>query len=634
MSKEEYSAYLIEIGKTDKTVSNYLSALKNITIKADNVKEEIDLFSCENPDRLLTDIEESQNYKQLNNDTHNLYSASIASFKDYIEYKKWKQSKFLSIKISNPKSVDIVQSINQCEKNIEIGQLNQLKDDVKIGQLVFMVPFGDKVPWDKGLAGLAKISAEPYDFEGRNYKIKIDMICSFKTIKREEFTNYPDSYNAADIGPSTKGSQNQALKQITFTQAISILRAIIDLRPDTKEILEEKLGKVLMNVVKGEMRLLKVVYNRYGGDSMGDKNYKGFNKIYYGIPGSGKSYKISAMLDFSDKYEEEAKRNGIFSKVSDKNIFRTTFYLDYSNSDFVGQIYPVVEEGNVRYKPTPGPFTKALARAYLHKDEMVYLIIEEINRGNAASIFGDLFQLLDRLDKPKDDKKAGTSEYPISNEFIENYFKLYNCGEIEIDGETDRIDFEPGKIVIPNNLTIFATMNTSDQNVFPLDTAFKRRWDRERVVADWTSASNSNLYIPFTDITWRNFAQTINKKMIENCADGTVTPDKNLGPYFITDSALAKAENRYEDSLENRQKIRKFTDNVIDYLYNDVTKFDHGILFNDSYSYEQIYNYFCNELNGKSKESDTKKYLDIFNGNLEVDTDTSLRNEEDKYGME
>lgn len=626
MSKEEYSAYLKEIGKTDKTVTNYLSALRNITIKADGVKEEIDLFSCEDPDSILAAIEQSENYKQLNIDTHNSYSASIASFKDYIEYEKWKHSKFLSIKISNPKSVDIVQSIKQCKNNIEIGQLNQLKDDVKNGQLVFMVPFGDKVSWDKGLAGIAKISAEPYDFEGRNFKIKIDMICSFKTIKREEFKNYPDSYDAADIGPSTKGSQNQALKQINFIQAVSILRAIIDLRPDTREVLEEKLGKALMNVVKGKMRLLKEVYSEYEGDKMHNNgvDFKGFNKIYYGIPGSGKSYKVSAMLDFLDQYEEEAKRNGIFSKVPDKNIFRTTFYLDYSNSDFVGQIYPVVEEnGKVTYKPTPGPFTKALARAYLHKDEMVYLVIEEINRGNAAAIFGDLFQLLDRLDKSKDDKQAGTSEYPISNEFIENYFKLYNCGEIEIDGETDRIDFVPGKIVIPNNLTIFATMNTSDQNVFPLDTAFKRRWDRERVVSDWSSASNSSLYIPFTDITWGNFAQTINKKMIENCTDGTVTPDKNLGPYFITDSALVNEENRYDDSLENRQKIRKFTDNVIDYLYNDVTKFDHSILFNDSYSYEQIYNYFCNELGGNSKELDAKKYLDIFNGNLEEDSKIS-----------
>lgn len=621
INKNEYSSYLVDTGKTEKTVSNYLSALKHITIKADGVKKDIDLFNCEDPLKVLMDIENSNNYKELNASTHNSYSAAIASFRDYFHYEKWKHSKFLSIKISNPDSVEIVNSINECGSNIEIGQLNQLKDEVKIGQLVFMVPFGDKVSWDKGLAGIAKVSAEPYDFENRNFKIKVDMICSFKTIKRSELTYYPDSYDAADIGPSTKGSQNQALKQITFTQAVSILRAIIDLRPETLEKLEEKLDAGLMNVVKGKMRLLKEVYSEYDGDNMENNEtcLKGSNKIYYGIPGCGKSYKVSAMLDYLDEYKEEAQRNGIFSKVSEKNIFRTTFYLDYSNSDFVGQIYPVVEGKNVSYKPNPGPFTKALARAYLHKDEMVYLVIEEINRGNAASIFGDLFQLLDRLDRPKDDKKAGTSEYPISNEFIENYFKLYNRGEVEIDGETDKIDFIPGKIVIPNNLTIFVTMNTSDQNVFPLDTAFKRRWDRERVISDWSSAYNSNLYIPFTDITWGNFAQTINKKMIENCTDGTVTPDKSLGPYFITDSALAKAENRYDDSIENKQKLIKFTDNVIDYLYNDVTKFDHNILFNDIYSYEQIYNYFCNELGEKSKEVDGKKYLDIFNGNLEDD---------------
>lgn len=107
----------------------------------------------------------------------------------------------------------------------------------------------------------------------------------------------------------------------------------------------------------------------------------GYNKIYYGIPGCGKSYHIeNTVLDGVDKKN---------------NVFRTTFYLDYSNSDFIGQIYPVVDGDKVKYEPIPGPFTKALERALTNKDEMIYLVIEEINRGNAAAIFGDTFQLLD-----------------------------------------------------------------------------------------------------------------------------------------------------------------------------------------------------------------------------------------------
>lgn len=186
---------------------------------------------------------------------------------------------------------------------------------------------------------------------------------------------------------------------------------------------------------------------------------KGYNKIYYGIPGCGKSYHIeNTVLDGVDK---------------ENNVFRTTFYLDYSNSDFIGQIYPVVDGDKVKYEPIPGPFTKALERALTNKDEMIYLVVEEINRGNAAAIFGDTFQLLDRLKENKNGRVIGDSEYPISNAFIEDYLRKQG------------VEFVPGNIYIPHNLTLLATMNTSDQNVFPLDTAFKRRWNREKVTSDW-----------------------------------------------------------------------------------------------------------------------------------------------------
>lgn len=214
----------------------------------------------------------------------------------------------------------------------------------------------------------------------------------------------------------------------------------------------------------------------------------GINKIYYGIPGCGKSY-----------YVENTELKDV---DKEQDVFRTTFYLDYSNSDFIGQIYPHVDEnGNVSYIHVPGPFTKALERALTVEDgRMVYLIIEEINRGNAAAIFGDTFQLLDRVKEKTEGKEIGDSEYPISNSFIEGYFKK------------NKIPCVEGQIYIPHNLTIFATMNTSDQNVFPLDTAFKRRWDREMVSAKWENVSFRNMYVPGTNITWEKFCTTINKK--------------------------------------------------------------------------------------------------------------------------
>ena len=290
------------------------------------------------------------------------------------------------------------------------------------------------------------------------------------------------------------------------------------------------------------------------------KNNIGYNKIFYGIPGCGKSYHVE---------------NKVLKDVNKKdNVFRTTFYLDYSNSDFIGQIYPHVEDEKVTYEPIPGPFTKALERA-LSTDEMVYLVIEEINRGNAAAIFGDTFQLLDRLKKDNPDGRlVGDSEYPISNAFIEGYFDKRNK-DIEKSGGVNKINFTKGRIIIPHNLTILATMNTSDQNVFPLDTAFKRRWDREKVVTEWSKVGDiKKMYIPCSNITWEQFATTINNKMLQESQNGDVaiSEDKQMGPYFIHENMLSKVEN-----TGTNDDLIAFVSNVLDYLYNDVTKFDHSI---------------------------------------------------------
>lgn len=303
----------------------------------------------------------------------------------------------------------------------------------------------------------------------------------------------------------------------------------------------------------------------------------GYNKIFYGIPGCGKSYHIEhVVLNDVDK---------------EHDVFRTTFYLDYSNSDFVGQIYPVVTKDDdgkdiVTYKAIPGPFTKALERAYTTPEKMIYLVVEEINRGNAAAIFGDLFQLLDRLDNNWDGRIAGDSEYPISNEFIEGYFK------------DKGVDYVPGKIFIPHNLTILATMNTSDQNVFPLDTAFKRRWDRERIVTEWATVHNDfkNRYVPFTPFTWEQFATSVNAEMLKYSEDGLITEDKQLGPYFINKSMLSDYRVEQirvmgkDDQEKEIKHLKRFMNNVIDYLYSDVTKFDHKILFEEKYkNFDDIY---------------------------------------------
>lgn len=339
----------------------------------------------------------------------------------------------------------------------------------------------------------------------------------------------------------------------------------------------------------------------------------GFNKIFYGIPGCGKSYKIDAMLNHKPEFVDEAIKNKIVKKADESDIVRTTFYLDYSNSDFIGQIYPCVEKVEVNnddgsvdyksivtYKRIPGPFTKALLRAYQHlidKDNsQVYLIIEEINRGNAAAIFGDTFQLLDR--------KNGDSEYPINNEFIESYLKenLENIESLPSNYNLERI-------MIPHNLTIFATMNTSDQNVFPLDTAFKRRWNRERITNDWENIGHiKEMYVPYTDITWETFAKTINKEMISQSIkkDAPISEDKQMGAYFANEDMLTDGPMEKDDV-----KLSNFENNILDYLYNDVTKFDHSILFEKQLNsidniYERI-SLYIDEINDTGAEQAESK---------------------------
>ncbi len=313
----------------------------------------------------------------------------------------------------------------------------------------------------------------------------------------------------------------------------------------------------------------------------------GYNKIYYGIPGCGKSYKINAMLHHEPDFIDEAIKNNITTKADETDIFRTTFYSDYSNSDFIGQIYPSVnDEGYVTYIHVPGPFTEALERALLNKNRMIYLVIEEINRGNAAAIFGDTFQLLDRLKENKDGRVVGDSEYPVSNTFIEDYFEKRNK-ELEAKNE-EKIEFKKGQIYIPHNLTILATMNTSDQNVFPLDTAFKRRWDREKVVTNWNEVGEiKNMYVPYTDITWKEFATTVNEAIlnVDSDSDIAISEDKQMGAYFVQKNMLTEKPN-----TEDKDALITFTSNVIDYLYNDVTKFDHSLLFEKSVnSYDKLY---------------------------------------------
>ncbi|UOS61106.1 McrB family protein [Helicobacter pylori] len=261
----------------------------------------------------------------------------------------------------------------------------------------------------------------------------------------------------------------------------------------------------------------------------------GKNIILYGVPGSGKSYTLQ---------RDYCNDNSVVEKI--------VFHPDYSYSDFVGQIMPSVDDsGIVSYKFNPGPFTNILKKAYHNPQIKHVLVIDEINRGNAPAIFGEIFQLLDRLKHDKNGFKKGSSEYAINNMDIANIVHSDKNASIRI----------------LSNLWIIATMNTSDQNVFTLDTAFQRRFSMQLIENSFENVDDDfkNMKILDTDITWQKFCTTINEKIAQNNDGLSSMEDKRFGVYFVNIDDLKSKEN--------------FAHKVIKYLWDDVFKFDRNIIF-------------------------------------------------------
>ena len=312
--------------------------------------------------------------------------------------------------------------------------------------------------------------------------------------------------------------------------------------------------------------------------------------IYYGVPGCGKSNKIREKL----------------KDVPEKNKVRVVFHPEYTNAEFIGQILPKVN-GHVTYEFTPGPFTQIIKRAYLNPNEQFYLVIEEINRGNAAAIFGDTFQLLDRLKAGETDSLGndpanaavntfteGWSQYFVQNDDVNAYIRgtenSIQIGNIRFDSNT--------AIRLPPNLSILATMNTSDQNVFTLDNAFQRRFDMELVRNEFDltkPAVNAqyNAEIDDTGIQWGKFWGWINAKITATLKGLSSTEDKRLGVWFVSNVG-----GIIDDKV--------FAEKVLKFLWDDVFKFKRPQVFAEGIdTLEKLINSF-------EKPSEGKERFDVF----------------------
>ena len=228
-------------------------------------------------------------------------------------------------------------------------------------------------------------------------------------------------------------------------------------------------------------------------------------------------------------------------------------------------LQPKNSSKEITYEYVPGPFMRIYTRAVNHPQEKFLLLIEEINRANVAAVFGDVFQLLDR--------KSGVSEYPIATSEDIKAFLLNNLeclkGKMidELSDEESRLYQE---MRIPDNMFIWATMNSADQGVFPMDTAFKRRWEFEYIGVDDEAKEVEKYIIPIGDkdhrkyVKWNDLRERINDILVSD--ECKVNEDKLLGPFFIS-------KNMLESACENEERfIKAFESKVIMYLFEDAMK--------------------------------------------------------------
>lgn len=291
-------------------------------------------------------------------------------------------------------------------------------------------------------------------------------------------------------------------------------------------------------------------------------------QILFGAPGTGKSHTLN-----SD------------ANITEQNSIRTTFHPDSDYSTFVGCYKPTKDEesGEITYDFTPQAFTNAYVAAWKNAQTPFFLIIEEINRGNCAQIFGDIFQLLDRDEYGYSSYKT-TPDQDLAN-FISKQFE-----NTDIDDE----ELKSGKkMQLPPNLHIWATMNTSDQSLFPIDSAFKRRWDWRYIPIDYTDRGHF-IACGDTQYSWADFLQKVNDKV----EAVTQSEDKKLGYWFMGNGAEQKEIT-----------IDRFVSKVIFYLWNDVFK-DFGksgnTIFKDSFA--KFHLFF--DFSGKPKVDVVKAFLD------------------------
>lgn len=340
---------------------------------------------------------------------------------------------------------------------------------------------------------------------------------------------------------------NRLRKEIEISAGVSYeslpndIKGIIDTSSDSLvEISEADFSDIELGIMNSAFPRIASMSASSQTPTVSSTDYTPEQIILYGVPGCGKSHEVQLMLD---EWE-----------IPEVRTRRVVFSPDYCSADFLGQILPTDVNGSVRYEFKPGPFTEILRKAYHDQGHEYALVIEEINRGNAAAIFSEVFQLLDRLKAPKGQYCAGWSEYCVHNDILQSYVGFP-------DGEGIRL---------PPNLTLLATMNTSDQNVYTLDNAFQRRWDM-RLVTNKLDVNSDQYKVPIEglDCSWGKFRDAVNSIIVSSSASTGLSSleDKRLGAWFV------EADDSDQISKDT------FAYKVLKYLWDDALKMDRPSLF-------------------------------------------------------
>jgi len=446
----------------------------------------------------------------------------------------------------------------------DIGQIWRFINDVKEGDYVIFA--------ENSVFHIGRIESDYYfdktDYEGQSndYKNTRKVRWLKKNISRSVLSS--DLHNSLKTAMSIWGLND-------YKSAVSDLLRGVYRKDDDREEAEESMELKFETGLTSE-------YKR--------------NRILFGAPGTGKSYTLN---------KQKTELLGADNEIDyERDYERVTFHPDYSYANFVGTYKPVPTidsdgKDTITYEYVPGPFmrmyVKALKNSRTDNIKPFLLIIEEINRANVAAVFGDIFQLLDRGDD-------FVSEYPIqTTEDVKKYLAK------ELGG--DPSDYN--KIKIPDNMFIWATMNSADQGVFPMDTAFKRRWDFTYIGIDDSDQDLQGKYVYLADdksqkVEWNKLRKAINNFL----AKEKINEDKQLGPYFISRSIVVPETGA---EIDRDRFINTFKNKVIMYLFEDAAKQKRARLFEGCFENSSRYSDICREFE--------KKGIGIFHHDIQLEAE-------------